>query len=134
MSRVSPQFLSQDVLNVQQVRDQQFRFINIIPAFQDNESAMQFLARLGLLRNHVPCGGCGNPCLINAYAHGTDGFRWRCNAHNFTQSIRADSPFSQKSFDTIPVGDYSVSLGQRLSAKRNCLGSHVQQTHHRRLV
>ena len=38
MSRVSPQFLSQDILNAQQVRDQQFRFINIIPAFQDNES------------------------------------------------------------------------------------------------
>ena len=48
MPRVSPQFLSQDVLNAQQVNYQQFRFINIIPAFQDNESAMQFLARLGL--------------------------------------------------------------------------------------
>ena len=84
MSRVSPQFLSQDVLNAQQVLDQQFRFINIIPAFLDNESAMQCLARLGLLRNHVPCSICGNPCQINAYALGTDGFRWRCNAHNFT--------------------------------------------------
>ena len=54
---------------------------------------MQFLARLGLLRNHVLCGICGNSCRINACAQGTDGFRWRCNAHNFAQSIRADFLF-----------------------------------------
>ena len=106
MPRVSPPFLSQDVLNAQQVRDQQFRFINIIPEFEDNESAKQllfFLARLGLLRNHVPCGVCRNPCRINAYAQGTDGFRRRCNGHNFTLSIRADYFFNHKSHLTLSL-------------------------------
>ena len=88
--------LCDQVLDRQQVLQQQFLMRDVMAAVQDNESAITFLARLGLLRNRMSCAICGNSCRLNRYAKGIDGFRWRCHAgHSFTRSLRADSFFSQ---------------------------------------
>ena len=95
MPRVRPQRLCDNVLNRQEITDKVFRLTNVISATANNESAIRYLAELGLLRNTVNCRTCQNPCSLNAYAQGLDGVRWRCNRDNFTQSIRMDSFFDK---------------------------------------
>ena len=95
MPRVRPITLSDNVLNADAIINQEFRFTSILPSINTNELAIEFLASLGLLRNEAICPVCNNNCTMNAYAQGTDGYRWRCNRHNFTKSLRCDSFFEK---------------------------------------
>ena len=70
MARVRPQRLCDNVLNRQEITDKVFRLTNVISATSNNESAIRYLAELGLLRNTVNCRTCQNPCSLNAYAQG----------------------------------------------------------------
>ncbi|CAM1326036.1 Uncharacterised protein r2_g3502 [Pycnogonum litorale] len=95
MPRVRPTTLSSNILNVNDILNNEYRLTTLLPLIDTNERATEFLASLGLLRNELRCPVCDNNCTLNAYAQGIDKFRWRCNRHNFTKSLRVDSFFDK---------------------------------------
>ena len=80
-----------DILNIQAVQLEDWNLMRLIPALPDIFTGMQWLAARRLLKNSMDCGICQNPCTLNRYAQGIDGFRWRCNDCNFAASVRQGS-------------------------------------------
>ena len=84
-----------NLLNVQTVLLENWNLIRLITALSDNISSIQWLATRRMLKNSVQCATCNDPCTLNRYSQGMDGFRWRCNECNYTLCVRDDSFFSQ---------------------------------------
>ena len=66
--------LCDQVLDRHQVLQQQFLMRDVMVDVQDNESAITFLARLGLLRNRMTCAICGNSCASTDMRRESTGF------------------------------------------------------------
>ena len=78
------------VLTPQQVLDEEWTLLELIPAVNTTDNAIQWLARRGMLRNHLLCHVCGNGMTVSAYNDHIDGKRWKCLAQcrGATKSIR----------------------------------------------
>jgi ribosomal protein S27AE len=62
--------------------------------FRKSIITLNFLAKRRLLLNNVECPNCAQPCNINKYQQGVNGFRWMCSkCRKFSQSIRKRSFF-----------------------------------------
>ena len=68
--------------------------LRLIPIIDNNP--LEWLAKHRLIANSMNCPLCGalSTCTLNRYAADVDRWRWRCNLHNFTQSVREGSFFS----------------------------------------
>lgn len=82
------------VFNNVQISEEQVTFTQLNDAISDDFSMLQWAARRKLIRNSVTCTTCNQPAALNRYTQGTDGYRWRCSAHNFTHSVRSGSFFA----------------------------------------
>ncbi|GFR74476.1 hypothetical protein ElyMa_000431200 [Elysia marginata] len=81
------------ILTDPELRAEKINFTDLNLAIVDNLDMLQWAARRKLLRNTVLCATCNQPVSLNRYAQGVDGYRWRCNAHKFTMSVRNASFF-----------------------------------------
>ncbi|KAL8585556.1 hypothetical protein ACOMHN_046216 [Nucella lapillus] len=85
------------VLQPQQVLDEEWTLLELIQAVDTTEKTIQWLARRGMLRNHLLCHVCGNGMTVSAYNGHIEGKRWKCPAQcrGATKSIRFDSWFQR---------------------------------------
>ena len=90
-----------DIMNLDDIQDEKWSLLTLIPHLCDKEQCIQWLAKR-LLKNSTACGRCGESASLNHYRQHVDGYRWKCNDCNFTSSIRsqswlANSPLSLQS-------------------------------------
>ncbi|GFR59291.1 hypothetical protein ElyMa_000051700 [Elysia marginata] len=75
------------ILTNPELRAEEINFTDLNLGIVDNLDMLQWATRRRLLRNSVLWATCNQPASLNTYAQGVDGYRWRCNAHNFTMSV-----------------------------------------------
>lgn len=92
----APTTLVNDILLPNEIVNDNITLFNLLPAIHnDNLTVLQWLARRRLVSNNVDCSVCREPCTLNRYAQGLDGWRWRCNRDNFCQSVRHNTFFQR---------------------------------------
>ena len=83
------------ILNNDQISTEEITFSQLIEATADTFGMLEWAARRKLIMNSATCTTCNAPASLNRYSQGTDGYRWRCNTHNFSVSVRNNSFFSR---------------------------------------
>ena len=66
---------------------------SLFTEFNGDFSVLQYAARHRLVANKVKCSICNMPSSLNKYSQNQDGWKWRCNADNFSQAVRHRSFF-----------------------------------------
>ena len=84
-----------DIMEVDAIVDESWRLVTLAPEISTKIQTLEWLARRRLIKNEVLCATCQQPARLTAYVQGTDGYRWKCYRHNFTQSVRHGSFFTR---------------------------------------
>ena len=56
--------------------------------FNDDFSVLQYAAWHRLVANNVKCSICNMSSTLNKHSQYQDGWKWRCNVDNFSQTVR----------------------------------------------
>ncbi|GAB1610002.1 uncharacterized protein LOC115214241 [Argonauta hians] len=92
----APVIIEANLLSKADIRKEDLTIGTLLPVIEgDPLTVIRWLAARRLLRNTLDCPHCGSPCRFTRYAEGLDGYRWRCNGHKFTKSIRFGSFFEK---------------------------------------
>ncbi|XP_029639343.1 uncharacterized protein LOC115214311 [Octopus sinensis] len=91
--QAEPTTICSDVMNDQEIRQETWKFFDLIPQTNTNEVAITWLAKHRLISNCVKCSTCSNLCTLVDHPEDIDGKRWKCDLDSFTQSVRIGSIF-----------------------------------------
>ena len=83
------------ILNNDQISNEEITFSQPIQATADAFGMLEWAARRKLIMIIAICTTYNAAASLNRYSQGTDGYRWQCNAHNFSVSVRSKSFFSR---------------------------------------
>ncbi|KAK6986965.1 hypothetical protein BgiMline_016637, partial [Biomphalaria glabrata] len=83
------------IMTDQQIKEEKWTLTTLSAAVNTKENCMLWLARRRLIKNSAYCTTCHQSAYLNAYAEGTDGFRWACRSCHFRRTIRDNSFFAR---------------------------------------
>ena len=61
---------------------------SLFTEFNDDFSVLQYAAWHRLVANNVKCSICNMSSTLNKHSQYQDGWKWRCNVDNFSQTVR----------------------------------------------
>ena len=103
-----------NIMEVDAIVDESWRLVTLAPEISTKIQTLEWLVRRRLIKNEVLCATCQQPARLTAYVQGTDGYRWKCYRHNFTQSVRQEeaSTTTWNNGTTVPVVPGGVSVAK----------------------
>ena len=76
------------ILTLTEIHLENTSIFSLFTEFNDDFSVLQYAAWHRSVANNVKCSICNMPSTLNKYSQNQDGWRWRCNANNFSQAVR----------------------------------------------
>ena len=123
-----------NILQFQAILNEDWRQLTLLPAINNIDDCLHWLASRQLLKNLVIC-NCGVHLSLNSYNTGIDTKRWKCPQCGIRKSLRDGSFFSKSHINLqrliLIIYFWATDISRKLLAMRFFW---IYWTHHCRLV